>query len=199
MAASTPASLDMETSERARTPARRDTDCTGVVSVAERQLCRGPWCSISRTGIGLVRPVASGRRTIGDMTGQQGGYRADVFAVAEANEDFRRVLATTRNTQLVVMTIPPGGEVGSEVHQGIDQVLIALEGTGVSTIEGVQQPFGRGDVAVVPEGTRHNFVNNGSTPLRIITVYGPPDHPPGTVHATKADADSDESDIPPQL
>lgn len=133
------------------------------------------------------------------MTGQHVGYRADLFAVAEANEDFRRVLATTTHTQLVVMTIPPGGEIGSEVHQGIDQVLFALEGNGISTLDGVDQPFRRGDVAVVPAGTRHNFVNNGSKPLRIITVYGPPDHPPGTVHATKADADSDESDVPPQL
>lgn len=133
------------------------------------------------------------------MTGQQEGYRADLFAAAAANTDFRRVLATTRHTQLVVMTIPAGGEIGSEVHQGIDQVLVAVDGSGTSSLDGVEQPFNRGDVVVVPEGTRHNFINTGSEPLRIITVYGPPDHPPGTVHPTKADADSDKNDVPPQL
>lgn len=132
------------------------------------------------------------------MTIGQNGYRADLFGEAAANEDFRRVLATTKHTQLVVMTIPPGGEIGSEVHDGIDQVLIALAGNATSVLDGVEQPFARGDVVVVPQGTRHNFINTGSEPLRIITVYAPPDHRPGTVHRTKADAERDTGDVPPQ-
>jgi mannose-6-phosphate isomerase-like protein (cupin superfamily) len=132
------------------------------------------------------------------MTDQGSAYRADLWGLARANEDFRRVLATTKHTQLVVMTIPPGGEIGSEVHHGIDQVLIAVEGTGTSVIDGVEQPFASGHVVVVPEGTEHNFLNTGAQPLRVVTVYGPPDHAPGTVHHTKADADRDEQDVPPQ-
>jgi mannose-6-phosphate isomerase-like protein (cupin superfamily) len=130
------------------------------------------------------------------MTTEQ-AYHADVFTAARTNEDFRRVLATTKHTQLVVMTIPPGGEIGEEVHDGIDQVLIALEGGGTSVLEGVETPFAEGHAVVVPEGTRHNFINTGSTPLRIITIYGPPDHRPGTVHHTRAEAERDSSDVPP--
>jgi mannose-6-phosphate isomerase-like protein (cupin superfamily) len=125
------------------------------------------------------------------------GYHANLFGEARDNEDFRRVLHTTKHVQLVVMTIPPGGEIGEEVHDGIDQVLLALSGSGTSVLEGQKRPFARGDVVIVPEGTRHNFVNNGSEPLRIATLYGPPDHAPGTVHHTKADADRDNHDKPP--
>jgi mannose-6-phosphate isomerase-like protein (cupin superfamily) len=125
-------------------------------------------------------------------------YRGDLFGQVRANQDFRRVLATTRHTQLVVMTIPPGGEIGAEVHHGIDQVLIAISGSGTSELAGEVAPFTAGDVVVVPEGTHHNFVNTGTEPLRIATVYGPPDHAPGTVHRTKEEADADEADVPPQ-
>jgi mannose-6-phosphate isomerase-like protein (cupin superfamily) len=124
-------------------------------------------------------------------------FHGDVFTEARKSDDFRRVLATAKHTQLVIMTIPPGGEIGSEVHDGIDQVLIGIEGSGTSILDGVETSFGAGDAVLVPEGTRHNFVNTGSEPLRIVTVYGPPDHRPGTVHHTKADADRDESDSPP--
>jgi mannose-6-phosphate isomerase-like protein (cupin superfamily) len=125
-------------------------------------------------------------------------YHGDVFGEARKSEDFRRVLATGRHTQLVIMTIPPGGEIGSEVHEGIDQVLIGIDGSGMSVLDGVETPFSAGDAVLVPEGTRHNFLNTGTDPLRIVTVYGPPDHAPGTVHHTKADADRDESDVPPE-
>jgi mannose-6-phosphate isomerase-like protein (cupin superfamily) len=125
-------------------------------------------------------------------------YRDALFARVRDNDEFRRVLATTGHLQLVVMTIPPGGEIGEEVHEGIDQILIAIEGTGTSILEGAKAPFTAGDVVVVPEGTRHNFVNDGATPLRLATVYGPPDHRPGTVHHSKREADQDEGDIPPQ-
>lgn len=125
-------------------------------------------------------------------------YRGDLFGQVRANEDFRRVLATTGHTQLVIMTVPTGGEIGEEVHEGIDQVLIAVEGSGTSILDGAKAPFTAGDVVVVPEGVRHNFINGGDGPLRIATVYGPPDHRPGTVHHTKAEADRDEADVPPQ-
>lgn len=123
-------------------------------------------------------------------------YRADLFGIAHRNDDFRQVLATTDHTQLVVMTIPPGGEVGEEVHDGIDQILIALDGTGEAVLDGRPEPLPPGWVVVVPSGTKHNVVNSGSGPLRLITAYGPPEHPPGTVHHTKADADADPHDQP---
>lgn len=125
-------------------------------------------------------------------------YHGDLFGQVRANDDFRRVLSTTRHTQLVIMTIPAGGEIGEEVHDGIDQVLIAVEGRGTSVLDGQRRPFAAGDVVVVPEGTSHNFVNDGDAPLRIATVYGPPDHRPGTVHHTKDEAEHDEGDVPPQ-
>lgn len=123
------------------------------------------------------------------------GYLADQ---ARASDDFRRVIATNTHTQLVLMTIPAGGEIGSEVHAGVDQILIGMEGSGTSILDGVARPFARGDAVVVPQGIRHNFVNSGLEPLRLVTIYGPPAHRPGTVHHTKADADRDEADVPDQ-
>lgn len=125
-------------------------------------------------------------------------YEGDLFALARENSDFRRVLSTTKHTQLVIMTLAVGEDIGAEVHHGIDQVLIAVEGSGRSILNGREFSFSAGHVVVVPEGTEHNFINTGSGPLRIITVYGPPDHRPGTVHRSKADALRDEDDEPPQ-
>ena len=140
-----------------------------------------------------ARPAASGE------TWEPQAYHGDVTAAALANDDFRRVLATNKHLQLVIMTIPPGGEIGSEVHSGIDQILIGVEGRGTSVLDGERRPFARGDAVVVPQGVRHNFINDGPGPLRLITVYGPPDHPPGTIHHTRADADRDEGDVPPVM
>jgi mannose-6-phosphate isomerase-like protein (cupin superfamily) len=125
------------------------------------------------------------------------GYHGDLLDQARANDDFRRVVTTTAHTQLVLMTLPPGEEIGSEIHKDTDQILIGIEGSGTSVLEGVERPFARGDAVVVPQGTRHNFVNTGSEPLRLVTIYGPPDHRPGTVHHTRADAEQDEADVPP--
>jgi mannose-6-phosphate isomerase-like protein (cupin superfamily) len=125
------------------------------------------------------------------------GYHGDLFGQARANDDFRRVVSTSEHTQLVLMTIPPGGEIGSEVHPDNDQILIGVEGRGRSVLEGEERPFEPGAAVVVPAGRRHNFVNTGAGPLRLVTVYGPPDHRPGTVHHTRADAERDAGDLPP--
>ncbi len=125
------------------------------------------------------------------------GYHGNVMDQARANDDFRRVLATTEHTQLVLMTLAPGEEIGAEVHSGVDQILIGIEGSGMSVLDGVERPFGRGDSVVVPQGARHNVVNTGSEPLHLVTVYGPPDHRPGTVHHTRAESERDEADVPP--
>lgn len=124
-------------------------------------------------------------------------YVADVFALAGQSADFRRVLATAEHTQLVIMTLAPGEEIGSEVHDGIDQVLLVLEGSGATVVDGEEQPVARGSAIVVPAGVRHNVIADDAAPMRIVTVYAPPDHAPDTVHPTKADAEADEHDEPP--
>jgi mannose-6-phosphate isomerase-like protein (cupin superfamily) len=119
----------------------------------------------------------------------------ELFRIATAateNPDFRRVLWTGEHTQLVVMTIPPGEEIGEEVHETNDQLLTFVSGVGEARIAGEKREVVAGDLVVVPAGTRHNFVNTGPQPLVLYTVYGPPEHPDGTVHHTKAEADAAE-------
>ena len=122
----------------------------------------------------------------------------DIQAVAEANPHFRRVLWTGQHTQLVVMTIPPSGEIGGEVHEENDQILHFIAGRGRADVAGESREIGPGDLVVVPAGTEHNFVNTGNGPLVLTTIYGPPDHAPGTVHHSKEEGDADEADVPPQ-
>jgi mannose-6-phosphate isomerase-like protein (cupin superfamily) len=119
---------------------------------------------------------------------------------AEKSADFRRVLWTGEHTQLVVMTIPPGGEIGEEVHEGTDQILTFVSGTGEATVSGQKRSVAQGDLVVVPAGRKHNFVNTGENPLILYTVYGPPEHADGAVHRTKEEADEAEDsgrDEPP--
>lgn len=121
-------------------------------------------------------------------------FNVDIVAAAKANTFFRQVLSTGANAQVVVMCIPPGGEIGEEVHQHVDQVLAFVEGDGVATLDGADSPVGPDRLVHVPAGIRHNFVNTGSGDLRLYTVYAPPQHAVGTIHRTKADADADETD-----
>jgi mannose-6-phosphate isomerase-like protein (cupin superfamily) len=123
-----------------------------------------------------------------------------IATVAERNPDFRRVLWTGSHTQLVVMTIPPGGEIGEEVHEQIDQILTFVSGVGRAIVDGEKRDVEPGDLVVVPAGRRHNFMNTGPNPLVLYTVYGPPDHADRAVHHTKADAEAAEEagdDRPP--
>ena len=124
-----------------------------------------------------------------------------IATVAEQSADFRRVLFTGKHTQIVVMTIPAGGEIGDEVHEENDQVLTFVSGVGEARVAGETRTVEAGDLVAVPAGTRHNFVNTGPNPLVLYTVYGPPDHAPGAVHRTKEEADAAEEsgqDEPPQ-
>ena len=118
--------------------------------------------------------------------------RVDIMAAAHANEAFRRVMETGAHEQVVVMTIPAGGEIGDEVHATTDQVLIFVEGDVEVVLEGRTGTAAAGDLVFVRAGTRHNFLNRGTGALRLITIYAPPEHAPGTVHETKADADRAE-------
>ena len=126
--------------------------------------------------------------------GQGSQDRVDILQAAWTNEAFRRVVLTGEKEQVVVMTIPAGGEIGEEVHPGTDQVLVFIDGHGRAELDGESSPIGPNDLVFVHAGTRHNFVNTGESPLRLITVYAPPEHAPGTVHQTKEEADADEHD-----
>ena len=123
-----------------------------------------------------------------------------IATVAEQSADFRRVLWTGEHTQLVIMTIPPGGEIGEEVHDENDQILTFVSGTGEAQVSGQKRKVVAGDLVAVPAGKKHNFVNTGPLPLVLYTVYGPPDHADGAVHKTKEEADALEEagkDEPP--
>jgi len=124
-------------------------------------------------------------------------YNHDIVARARDNTYFREVIATGPHAQVVVMSIPPGGEIGSEVHRVVDQVLVFVEGEGQAVLDGVSTPVGPGRLVLVPAGTRHNFVNHGPGDLKLYTIYAPPEHAPGTVHRTKAEADAAEAEHEP--
>jgi mannose-6-phosphate isomerase-like protein (cupin superfamily) len=124
-----------------------------------------------------------------------------IATVAEQSPDFRRVLWTGKHSQLVIMTIPPGGEIGEEVHPDTDQILTFVSGIGEATVSGQSRKVVAGDLVVVPAGRTHNFVNSGPNPLVLYTVYGPAEHAEGAVHKTKEQADELEEagkDEPPQ-
>jgi mannose-6-phosphate isomerase-like protein (cupin superfamily) len=116
----------------------------------------------------------------------------DVAARAKENEAFRREAVTGEHSQVVFMTIPAGGEIGEEVHDHVDQTLLFVEGRGEAILDGRTSPVGPNVMVVVKAGTRHNFVNTGDGPLRLVTIYAPPEHEPGTVHMTKEEAEAAE-------
>jgi mannose-6-phosphate isomerase-like protein (cupin superfamily) len=120
------------------------------------------------------------------------GARIDVLEAARQNDAFRRELDTGPHSQVVAMTIPPGGEIGEEVHEHVDQLLLFVEGNADAILDGERSSVDANDLVFVKAGTRHNFVNTGDVPLRLVTIYAPPEHPPGTVHATKEEADAAE-------
>ena len=123
-----------------------------------------------------------------------------IDTVAEKSPDFRQVLWTGKHTQLVIMTIPPGGEIGEEVHEDTDQILTFVSGAGEARVAGKKKAVAQGDLVVVPAGTKHNFVNTGPNPLVLYTVYGPPEHADQAVHKTKEEAEAAEEsgqDEPP--
>jgi mannose-6-phosphate isomerase-like protein (cupin superfamily) len=121
-------------------------------------------------------------------------FNVDIVDAVKENSFFRKVLSTGPHAQVVLMSIPSGGEIGEEVHANVDQVLAFVEGNGVAVLEGEESPVGPDRLVHVPAGTRHNVINRGARDLRLFTVYAPPQHAPGTVHRTKADADADEAD-----
>lgn len=104
------------------------------------------------------------------------------------NNNFRKVLFTNKHSQVVLMSLPPGEDIGREVHEVVDQVLVFVEGAGQAVVGGETHDIGAGDMFAVPAGTEHDFINTGDEALKLFTVYSPPEHPDGVVYVTKADA-----------
>ena len=122
------------------------------------------------------------------------GYVDDIEKATVANEDFRRVLYTGSYLQLVLMTLPPGCDIGEEVHEDRDQFFRIEQGEGEIVIDGKANRVEDDFAVIVPAGARHNVINTGSAPLRLYTLYGPPEHKDGVVHRDKAQAEADHDD-----
>jgi mannose-6-phosphate isomerase-like protein (cupin superfamily) len=119
------------------------------------------------------------------------GFVQNIEGIAIANEEFRRVLYTARHCQLVVMALEPGGEIGAEVHK-LDQFFRVESGSGEAVLDGVRTAIRDGFAVVVPAGARHNIINTGKVPLKLYTLYAPPNHRDGVVHHTRAEAEADD-------
>jgi mannose-6-phosphate isomerase-like protein (cupin superfamily) len=118
------------------------------------------------------------------------GYVQDIEAIVRRNEDFRRVLYTARDCQIVVMALKPNEEIGAEVHQ-LDQFFRVEAGRGEVVLDGVHTLIQAGSAVLAPAGAMHNIINTGSVALKLCTVYSPPNHRDGVVHHTRADAQAD--------
>jgi mannose-6-phosphate isomerase-like protein (cupin superfamily) len=120
------------------------------------------------------------------------GFVDDIEKLTIGNDDFRRVLYTGENLQLVLMTLQPGEEIGEEVHEDHDQFFRIEEGRGEFWIDGTMSPVKDDMAMIVPAGARHNVKNSGTEALRLYTIYGPPEHADGVVHETRAEAEASE-------
>ena len=118
------------------------------------------------------------------------GFVKDIERLAVENDEFRRVLYTAKHSQLVLMALKPGEEIGMEVHK-LDQFFRVEEGSGEAVLDGVRTKIQAGFAVLVPAGAKHNIVNTGSAPLKLYTLYSPPNHRDGVVHHTRAEAEAD--------
>ena len=123
------------------------------------------------------------------------GYVGSIESETLENTYFRQVVFTGRHAQLVVMCLQPGEEIGNEVHPDVDQFFRIEQGEAKFVLDGTEEHVVRdADAVVVPAGTHHNVINTSrTTPLKLYTIYSPPNHPDGTVHETKRDAEAAEA------
>src|SRR5690349_7948638 len=116
------------------------------------------------------------------------GYVVEIKKEAKHNECFRKVMLTADRSQVVLMALQPAEEIGMEVHDG-DQILYIVEGEGLVVLDGEEQDVDKGSLIFVPAGVQHNVSNTQDKPLKLFTVYAPPQHAPGTVQSTRKDAE----------
>ncbi|HEX7405260.1 MAG TPA: cupin domain-containing protein [Candidatus Nanopelagicaceae bacterium] len=119
------------------------------------------------------------------------GFVQNIEKIAITNQDFRQVLYTAKNCQLVVMSLKSKEEIGMEVHK-LDQFFRVEEGDGEAILDGVRTAISAGFAILIPAGTNHNIINTGEGPLKLYTLYAPPNHRDGVVHRTRADAIADQ-------
>lgn len=119
------------------------------------------------------------------------GFVKDIETIATENANFRQVLYTAEHCQLVVMSLKPGEDIGVEVHK-LDQFFRVEEGSGEAVLDDVRSDIRAGFAVLVPAGTEHNIINTGKVPLKLYTLYAPPNHRDGVVHAMRADAEKDD-------
>ena len=156
----------------------------GVLAMDESN----PTCNkrISRLGIPQTPPVGQNEKGV-----VMKGFVQDIESLAIKNDEFRRVLYTAKHCQLVVMALKPKEEIGAEVHQ-LDQFFRVEEGSGEAVLDGIRTAIRAGFAVVVPAGTNHNIINTGKTPLKLYTLYAPPNHRDGIVHHSRDDAEADD-------
>lgn len=118
------------------------------------------------------------------------GFVQDIESLAVKNDKFRQVLYTGKKSQLVLMSLKPQEDIGAEIHQ-VDQFFRVEEGSGEAVLNGARTPIQAGFAVLVPAGVNHNIINTGSVPLKLYTLYAPPNHRDGVVHETRADAEGD--------
>jgi mannose-6-phosphate isomerase-like protein (cupin superfamily) len=118
------------------------------------------------------------------------GYVKNIEGLAIMNSEFRQVLYTAKNCQLVLMALKPKEDIGAEVHK-LDQFFRIEEGSGEAVLDGVTTEVSAGFAVLVPAGTRHNIINTGDVPMKLYTLYAPPNHRDGIIHHTRADAEAD--------
>lgn len=122
------------------------------------------------------------------------GFVTNVEKDALENDYFRKVLYTDERVQLVVMSLKPGEDIGEEVHE-LDQFIRVENGTGKAVLNGMEHDLMDGVAVIVPKGTRHNIINTSvDTPMKLYTLYAPPNHKDGVVHKTKEEAEADEEE-----
>ena len=123
------------------------------------------------------------------------GYKNNIEKLTEENNDFRRVLYTGAHSQLVLMTLRKGEEIGEEVHSENDQFFRFESGTGRVLINDTTYEVGSGDAVIVPVGAKHNIINTGESALKLYTIYSPAHHRDGTVHITRSEALTDKEEF----
>lgn len=119
-------------------------------------------------------------------------FHPNIVELARENDNFRKVVHTGKYAQVVLMCLQPGEDIGDEVHETVDQTLVFVEGSGKAVIKDEEFTFGAGDMVFIDAGTRHNFTNIGTVPMKLYTIYAPPNHPADRLQKTRAEAMKEE-------